>query len=224
MRATIGLIMAGGRGSRMGALTDAQHKCCLPVKGRPIVRHIIDRMHEAGISDIRIACGYQAESVKAIAKADAMYFVEKEPMGTAAAIGQIDTPHPIVVWNGDVLMRTPLVKILDAHRDDATIVAMKYEYQIPWGVVETDYYTERKKGRLVAMGVYEKPREYRMCAIGVYVINPTMVTPRAKLDMPDMLNAMIARGKTVNVYDQGTDWIGIDTPQDLERANELAWL
>lgn len=59
------VILAGGRGVRMGELTDDQQKCMLPVEGKPILGHIIDNLEEAfGEAKLVIATGYHDEQIR----------------------------------------------------------------------------------------------------------------------------------------------------------------
>ncbi len=58
------IILAGGRGSRMGELTSDTHKSMLYIEGKPIVAHILDGIQEEfGSANIIIATGYKAESI-----------------------------------------------------------------------------------------------------------------------------------------------------------------
>ena len=56
-----GIILAAGRGSRMGNLTDDQPKCLTVIKGKPLIEHQIDALALAGIKDIAIVTGYKSE-------------------------------------------------------------------------------------------------------------------------------------------------------------------
>ena len=58
------IILAAGRGSRMGPLTDHQPKCLTEVYGKPLIEHQIHALAEAGIKDIDIVTGYQSEQLQ----------------------------------------------------------------------------------------------------------------------------------------------------------------
>src|SRR3989344_7162485 len=59
------LMLAGGRGSRMGTLTKTTQKCLLPVEGQPIIGHIMEQLVSAfGSVDLKVAVSYRAEDVK----------------------------------------------------------------------------------------------------------------------------------------------------------------
>lgn len=59
------LMLAGGRGSRMGTLTKATQKCLLPIEGQPIIGHIMEQLVSAfGSVDLKVAISYKGEDVR----------------------------------------------------------------------------------------------------------------------------------------------------------------
>ena len=62
------IILAAGRGSRMGALTDAKPKCLLSINGKTLLERQIDALKKAGISEIAIVTGYKSELLRPFAK------------------------------------------------------------------------------------------------------------------------------------------------------------
>ena len=56
----IGIILAAGRGSRLGLITNNNHKALLKIKGKPLIEYQIDAFHEAGINKIYIVTGYNS--------------------------------------------------------------------------------------------------------------------------------------------------------------------
>jgi len=61
---TRAIILAAGRGSRMGCLTHAHPKGLIKVKGAPLIQYPITALRGAGITDIGIVSGYKAEKLK----------------------------------------------------------------------------------------------------------------------------------------------------------------
>jgi choline kinase len=62
---TIGIIIAAGLGSRMGSFTEKLPKCMLPIAGRPLLHHTIDRLREFGCDQIVVVVGYKSEQIAA---------------------------------------------------------------------------------------------------------------------------------------------------------------
>ena len=59
------VILAAGRGSRMGELTRELPKPLIPLNGRPMLLHILDRMAAAGIETVLLITGYLADQIEA---------------------------------------------------------------------------------------------------------------------------------------------------------------
>ena len=58
------VILAAGKGTRMGGLTDEVPKPMLPVEGRPILEHIVTGLREAGVGEFCIITGWKAEVIE----------------------------------------------------------------------------------------------------------------------------------------------------------------
>lgn len=58
------ILLCGGRGSRMGSLTDDIPKCLVKIKGKPILEHIVNHLIDQGVTDIIVCTGYKAAEVE----------------------------------------------------------------------------------------------------------------------------------------------------------------
>jgi NDP-sugar pyrophosphorylase family protein len=70
------VLLAAGRGTRMRDLTNELPKPMIEVRGKPILHHIIDGLHHAGITEVLIVVGYRADVVRA-------YFGDGTPWGVS---------------------------------------------------------------------------------------------------------------------------------------------
>ena len=83
------MILAGGMGTRLRPLTFSIPKPLLPVGEKPILQKIIEQLRDAGITDLILATGYQAELVRAFCGDGSKFGVrvtyvhEHKPLGTA---------------------------------------------------------------------------------------------------------------------------------------------
>src|SRR5207245_212345 len=75
------VILAAGRGTRMGELTNEQPKPMLKVQGKPILEHILEGLVSAGIREIFIVTGFRAEVIED-------YFAEGQKWGARMAYGR----------------------------------------------------------------------------------------------------------------------------------------
>lgn len=105
------MILAAGLGKRMRPLTDTCPKPLLPVAGKPLIAHHLERLRQAGIEDVVINVSYRAEQIIAALGDGAAYHMrihwshETTPLETGGGIQQAlpllgDTPFLLV--NGDV--------------------------------------------------------------------------------------------------------------------------
>lgn len=113
------LLLAGGRGERMGALTDNHQKCTLPIDGKPIITYILDELHDAFGSNLEILVGvsYRAEDVvhtisKHKKKISGLSYVwhksGSESFGVYGALDSKIRESPILVVPGDVITQNQI--------------------------------------------------------------------------------------------------------------------
>lgn len=150
---TVGILLVGGRGTRLAPITSEIPKPMLPIAGKPVTEHQILAAQRAGITTLVLATSYLSEvfipyfgdgSKWGI---DLRYAVEKEPLGTGGAIANaaahLDKGAPdqaVVVFNGDVLSQHNLAAQIDFHKmvdADVTLHLIQVEDARAFGCVPT---------------------------------------------------------------------------------------
>lgn len=220
------LVMAGGFGRRLGERTRNTPKPLLPVGGKPILGHILDRLERAGAEQIYISVHYLADQIADFVKRrDNACIVElvaeEAPLGTAGALGLFRPPEeaPLLTLNGDVLTGVDLANVLSYHLErglDGTIAVALHEVTIPFGVVESD-----GDGRFTR--IVEKPTVSSFVSAGINVLNApcrALVRPGERLDMPDLLARCAGAGCAMGVFPIHEYWTDVGRAQDLERADQ----
>lgn len=172
---TQAIILAGGKGTRISALYPDRPKALVPVAGRPFIEHLIEFLFREGITDVHIAAGHLAGSIKAWADGYARkpgkltLTVEPQPLGTAGGLKFIEKhlrTDPFFALNGDSLV--PNLRFADMekqHRESgaqATLAVTRIEEAGRYGTVEFDEnnaittFLEKadRKGGWVNGGVY----------------------------------------------------------------------
>ncbi|VFR55278.1 D-glycero-D-manno-heptose 1-phosphate guanosyltransferase [plant metagenome] len=154
------------------------------------------------------------------------YVHEEEPLGTGGALGLL--PHeeitsPMFMMNGDLLTRVDYRGFLDFHRQHhstATMCVREYEYQVPYGVIDSD-------GHRIT-GMVEKPVQRFFVNAGIYLLSPELVRSverGVRIDMPTLLEQQIASGKEVAMFPVHEYWLDIGRMEDFHRAqNEIGAL
>jgi len=223
------LIVAGGFGKRLAPLTATLPKPMLQVGGKPILANLLDGMREQGLWRFNIAVHYMADVIEAYFgdgsrwNVEISYLHEEEPLGTAGALRLLradPADGPVVMANGDLMTTLDYGRLLDFHNArsaDVTVCVRKYDYQVPFGVVEID-----PDGNLT--GIAEKPVQDFYVNAGVYVLNQAQVMRVGKgpLDMPALITREIEAGAVVASYPIHEYWMDLGVPADLEQAQKDA--
>ncbi len=220
------VIMAGGKGERLGELTKGVPKPMLPIGDRPILEHIVRLLVTHGIRRVFISVNYLARMIQDHfgdgsdfqCRIDYLHEQEDVPLGTGGPIALLpEMPkHPLIVMNGDLLTRIHLGRLLAFHRSGdyvATMGLREHVVQVPFGVAEV-------KDSMIAKLV-EKPKlNYRINA-GIYVLNPELIPTIPKNRMfpiTDLLNGCLKTGKRVGAYHMQEAWNDIGLPEEYQRA------
>jgi NDP-sugar pyrophosphorylase family protein len=224
-RSNLMVIMAGGMGTRLRPHTKNCPKPLLPVAGKPMLEHIIERAKLEGFSRFVLAIHYLGHMIEDhFGNGERLgvqidYLREQSPLGTAGALSLLNPCHdaPFVVTNGDVITDIRYGELLDFHiRHDAaaTMAVRVHEWQHPFGVVQT-------KG-VEIVGFEEKPVARSHINAGVYVIGPAalgLLTADAHCDMPTLFERLQLQAKRTVAYPMHEPWLDVGRPDDLSRAN-----
>ena len=218
-------IMAGGFGTRLRPLTDTCPKPMLPVGEKPILELIIENFMRAGFRNFYISTHYLPEVIMnhfgdgSDMGISIRYVHEDQPLGTGGALGLLPEDIeklPLIMMNGDILTNLDFAKLLryhQAHDAVATMCVKEYQYQIPYGVIETE------EG--VVRDMVEKPVHYFSINTGIYVINPGVygsVGRQISITMPDLLQKEIDQGSEVRTYHLHDYWLDIGQMKDYTQA------
>lgn len=218
------VILAGGRGTRLGALTETLPKPMIVVAGRPILERLILHLMSSGIREFYLSVNYLAEVIEShFGDGSAygcriQYLRENEPLGTGGPLSLLDPlpSLPVVVVNGDLVTQCDVGRMLDFHTEGgyaATVAGRPTTVTIPYGVIRTD-------GNDL-QSIAEKPSEQILINAGLYVVSSDIIplVPKGK-DHPitDLLAECLRTGKRVGVFPVEDDWIDVGRPEELSRA------
>jgi dTDP-glucose pyrophosphorylase len=219
------LIMAGGLGERLGALTRDRPKPMLDVGGRPLLETIIRNVVQQGFKNIYISVNYKAEMIVdhfgdgSALGAAIQYVREAERLGTAGALGLLPelSDLPMVVTNGDILTTINYGALLEFHNAtpaQATMAVREHKVHVPYGVVTAS------EGYLQT--IREKPTESWFVSAGIYVIGRAAldhVERGVRIDMPTVLERVVANQGRVAIYPIREYWLDIGRMEDFEQAH-----
>jgi dTDP-glucose pyrophosphorylase len=219
------LVMAGGRGTRLGLLTQSTPKPLVQVGGKPILEHVLSRLEAAGATDIHVSINYLGDQIEAYCasrnSSATLHMVREDlPTGTAGALSLLppSVDGPVMVVNGDLVTDIDFrafVSFFEAQRLAACVAVAHHEIMIPYGVVEADL-----NGTF--QGIQEKPVIKSFVAAGIYMLDSLvyrLVQPNQKLDMPDLLQEARVAGLKVGIFPIHEYWKDVGRPADLAGAD-----
>jgi len=218
------VIMAGGMGKRLRPFTENCPKPLLPVAGRPMLEHIIERAYGEGFRDFVLAIHYLGHMIEDYFGTGEQlgvridYLREQAPLGTAGALSLLATrpAQPFIVTNGDVLTDIRYGEVLDfhlSHAATATMAVRVFEWQHPFGVVHT------RGGEIV--GFEEKPVSRSHINAGVYALEPSaldLLAHNQQCDMPTLFERLKETSRRIVAYPMHEPWLDVGRPTDLEKA------
>lgn len=224
LRSNLMVIMAGGMGTRLRPHTENCPKPLLPVAGKPMLEHIIERAKLEGFSHFVLAIHYLGHMIEEYfgngERLDVRinYLREKSPLGTAGALGLLKprSDAPFVVTNGDVLTDIHYGELLDfhiRHAAAATMAVRVHEWQHPFGVVQTQ--------GVDIVGFEEKPIARSHINAGVYVLEPKaldLLQNEEHCDMPTLFARLQENASRTIVYPMHEPWLDVGRDDDLKRA------
>jgi len=225
----VAVVMAGGRGTRLGELTRDTPKPLMTVAGRSILEWIVLGLVGDGIREIYVSVNYLAAQIEehlgdgSRLGCTVRYLREHPdlPLGTAGSLTLLraerpDLEHPLLVMNGDLMVEFDANDLLEAHGRTGAVVTVAtrtYQHEVPFGVVES------ADGRVT--GVAEKPTLSFDINAAVYAVDPRALAwlPDGRAStMPELVETCLQRGERVTAWPITTDWIDVGTPKDLARA------
>ena len=223
------VILAGGKGTRLGPFTTILPKPLLPIGDRAILEIVVQQLRTHGFTELTLAVGYLAHLIEAVFGDGSSYGVaidyhhERVRLGTAGPLASIRDLDggPFLMMNGDVITTLDFGELVDAHTRSGnalTIATQRRTATIDFGVLVTDGSAADTEA---VTGYIEKPSSEYMVSMGIYVIEPrllTLIEPNVYLDFPDLVLRALGAGERVGAFRYDGVWLDIGRHEDYERA------
>lgn len=239
------LVLAAGRGSRLGEHPDDGNKCMLRLFGKPLVQYSLENAVRAGAEEIVIVVGYRAEAIINAIGIDfrgvrVRYVIQDEPRGLVHAIetsaGAIDGHDFMLFLADEILWHPHHAEMIDLFRREELFVVCgvvqeksRDEIRKTYALIEDE--RDRRIYRLI-----EKPRRPPSdirgtgnCVFRSEILDYVELTPinqsRKEKELPDLIQCAIDDGHIVKAFDIGDLYVNINTPDDIAiaEAENAAW-
>src|SRR3990170_8626696 len=203
-----GLILSGGKGSRLRPFTYTNAKQLVPIANKPVLFYAIEQLVEAGVRDIAIVVGETADQIRAAVGdgsafgANVEYIEQDAPRGIAHAVKiarEYMGETPFVLYLGDNFLIGGVKSFVDRFRENAAncqILLHPVQNPQAFGIAE---FVDGKLTRIV-----EKPSSppSNLAVIGIYMFDKHVFeaverikpSARGELEITDTIQYLIDKG------------------------------
>jgi len=228
------IILAAGRGRRLGHLTDADPKCLLRVGPGTLLEHQLDALQAQGVESVVVVAGYHAERVAAQVAGRARCLVNERHETTNSLyslwLAREHAREGFLLLNADVLFDPEVLRrVLDSPHPEALAVERRRGFEAEEMKVELDGERIRAMSkRLPAERAHaENVGVLKFSAAGAGLLFARMeklLAAGAEREMcPFAFDSLAAEQPLYAVPIEGLPWIEIDFADDLARAREEVW-
>jgi dTDP-glucose pyrophosphorylase len=229
------VLLAAGKGTRMRELTNDLPKPMIPVRGQPILRHIVDGLKAAGVTHFQIIVGYRADVVRD-------YFGDGSPLGIAVEYAEqivqdgtgrvvelardFAGADPFILSYGDILIDPANYHRLVALKDAEAFVSVKHN---PGEIAKGGAVFVNERFEMTDLR--EKPQPGEPTSpwynAGVYTFRPSIFeftaklekSPRGEYELTDAIRGLALSGNKVQVLELSGDWADVRDPEVLAQLN-----
>lgn len=237
-----GLILAAGRGSRMGTIGDNRPKCLVELDGRPLLDRQVAALRRGGAEEIGVVRGYRADmlSFHGLRYFDNPRWAETNMVMSLAAAAEWLRSGPVIVSYADIFYRGELARGL-LNAPGALVISYDRDWQRLWTRRFADPLSDAETFRIGAAGELLEigGKTTRIADIEGQYMGLLKFTPpawavvegvlaaldppvRDKLDMTGLLRRLLAaRALPIGTYGTNSQWGEIDNPGDVELYQDM---
>jgi glucose-1-phosphate thymidylyltransferase len=230
-----GLILSGGKGSRLRPFTYTNAKQLVPIANKPVIFYTIEQLVETGITEIGIVVGDTGEQVAAAGGDGSRFganisFIQQEaPLGIAHGVATAQAflgDSRFVLYLGDNFVMGGIRSYVDrfkANGNSSQILLHPVPNPEAFGIAEL------VDGRVTR--IVEKPKDPQsnLAVVGIYMFDAAVheviegLTPswRGELEITDAIQGLIDRGLRVDAEVMDRYWIDTGKMDDMLNANRM---
>jgi UDP-N-acetylglucosamine diphosphorylase / glucose-1-phosphate thymidylyltransferase / UDP-N-acetylgalactosamine diphosphorylase / glucosamine-1-phosphate N-acetyltransferase / galactosamine-1-phosphate N-acetyltransferase len=230
------VLLAAGRGTRMRGLTETLPKPMLEVRGKPVLQHIVEGLHETGLTNLLVVVGWRADVVKEFFDdgsklgVSIQYETQTVQDGTGRVVAlarDFVGSDPFVLSYGDILVAPQNYgNICDALSGAEGVISVKRSDDVSQGGAVF----VNKKFELTDLREKPKPGEPTSpwYNAGIYAFRPSIFdyiakvrpSPRGEYELTDAVRDLALAGNKVQALEIAGDWEDVRDPEILARLNQ----
>jgi len=229
------IILAAGRGSRMGTLGDERPKCLVELCGKPLIERQVAALRGGGVDEVGVVRGYRPDMIAlpGVTCFENTRWAETNMVASLAAAAEWLRAGPVIVSYADIFYRRALVRDLAAAAGDL-VIAYDRQWRMLWSrrfvdpLSDAETFRADASGALVEIGC----KAAKIEEIGGQYMGLLKFTPAAwravellraelepaardRLDMTGLLHRLLGQGFPIAALGTDGHWGEIDNPGDL---------
>ena len=240
----LGIIMAGGQGSRLRPITNVRPKPMVEVLGRPVIDFVKDSMVQGGVENIIVTTGYRGEMLAEhvqhwnVEGRTARINQESTPMGTAGSVRLLldEITDTVIIGSGDSVASFDVASLLKAHKMNgakATMALWEVDDPSPFGIVGLSISQDGEIDGNLREGFIRRFKEKptpeeafsNVINAGLYILEPEVMELVPEGEKYDFSKNLFPRLLEMGwpMYAQAINgvWFDVGSPQELIRAQNV---
>lgn len=235
------IILAAGRGSRLGHLGDDRPKCFVKLDGKPLVEYQLAALRRGGVNEIGIVLGYRAEMIDfpGLTYFNNERWAETNMVMSLAAAARWLREQPVIVSYADIFYRSELVHGL-AQASGELVITYDRKWRELWArrfadpLADAETFRIDEAGRLLEIGgKTNRIEDIQGQYMGLLKFTPEAWSAveellgeldpatRDRLDMTGLLRRLLAAGFPVGTFATAGQWGEIDNPEDVALYEDM---
>ncbi|WP_139411382.1 phosphocholine cytidylyltransferase family protein [Aeromonas veronii] len=240
------IILAAGRGSRLGAMTENQPKPLAKLAGKPLIEWQLTSLAAAGVDSVHVVCGYCSEALKGYGNSRIMNvnWASSNMVRSLMCADSVLSAAPTLVCYGDIVYRPGIIRTLMAS-DAPLAISYDKEWWALWSarfeepLLDAENFRQHG-GQLNAIGERAQAREeiegqymglLKFTPEGWQRVSVVLAGLSAeqinKLDMTSLLRLLLSHSVPIATVAISGGWVEVDNPSDIvlyeRRITEPGW-
>jgi choline kinase len=240
------IILAAGRGSRLGSMTENQPKPLAKLAGKPLIEWQLASLAAAGIDDVHVVCGYCRDALQGYGGSRIVnpHWASSNMVRSLMCADAVLSEAPALVCYGDIVYRPLIIQTLMAS-DAPLAISYDKEWWSLWSarfeepLLDAESFRQQQ-GQLITIGErvqYREEIEGQYMGLlkftpegwrGVFSLLSNLTAEQVdKLDMTSLLRLLLSQGIPIATVAISGGWVEVDNPSDIvlyeQRIGEPGW-
>lgn len=234
------IILAAGRGSRLGSMTDNQPKPLAKLAGKSLIEWQLASLAAAGVNSVHVVCGYCSESLQGYGNSRIMNtnWASSNMVRSLMCADAVLSAAPTLVCYGDIVYRSGIIRTLMTS-DAPLAISYDKEWWSLWSARFEDPLSDAESfrqqgGQLITIGERVHAREeiegqymglLKFTPEGWQRVSAVLAGLSAeqinKLDMTSLLRLLLSQSVPIATVVISGGWVEVDNQSDISLYEQM---